>query len=129
MTIKLSVALQLIDELSGVPSRDLKGIVYEKMPFNVKYDLFKSIKELEKEREVFKDTLSELLKKYGKKDKDGNYKIDTDSKDFKSFDKEYLSLLDKDISIEIKKIKIEDVMFETESFYPAFFEHLVDSNE
>lgn len=80
-------------------------LIAQDVPVIVGYDLIKVVRVFAEELKVYNKIRTKLLKKYGKENKDK--KTTTIPKEkVEEFNKELFKVLDKDIKVEVKKIKL-----------------------
>lgn len=75
------------------------------------FALAMNIKALSEPIHTFENVKNDLIRKYGEKEKEGEdtYIVNKDSKNFDKFVEEYRSLMETEIDVKIKKIKIEEL--------------------
>lgn len=96
MKIKLKQLVSSIDAL--------KNLCNERIPLSVSFELGVLIEDSEHNLKIFDETRNNFIKKIGKEQKDGSYKIE--DKDTPSVEKEMADLLNIEINLSIEPIKI-----------------------
>jgi len=145
ITLKLSEFYQLEAELNGVTNQQTgevlaKGLLSEKIKLTTKYWLHDLNKKVAAEKESVEKLKEELIKKYGKEDKENgsisipvfiNEQIDEDTKevvsrevnpDFVKFQNDFNALLSEERELEYHAFKLEEFDgVETDGVYNTFF--------
>jgi hypothetical protein len=145
VTLKLSEFYQLEAELNGVVNQQTgetlaKGLLSEKIKLTTKYWLHDLNKKVAAEKESVEKLKEELIKKYGKEDKENgaisipiyiNEVIDDETKeivsrevnpDFIKFQNDFNALLSEERELEYKGFKLEEFdSVETDGVYNTFF--------
>lgn len=145
ITLKLSEFYQLEAELNGVVNQQTgetlaKGLLSEKIKLTTKYWLHDLNKKVAAEKESVEKLKEELIKKYGKEDKENgaisipvyiNEVIDDETKevvsreinpDFVKFQNDFNALLSEERELEYKGFKLEEFdSVETDDVYNTFF--------
>ena len=145
ITLKLSEFYQLEAELNGVTNQQTgevlaKGLLGEKIKLTTKYWLHDLNKRVATEKESVEKFKEELIKKYGKEDKENgaisipvfiNEVIDEDTKevvsrdvnpDFVKFQNDFNALLGEERELEYHAFKLEEFDgVETDGVYNTFF--------
>ena len=135
ITLKINEVYELNTELNGIISNKTGevikgGLLGEKLNITVKYWLTKLNDELRKHIDSVENLKEDLIKKIGNVDKDGNIFIpmrinEVFDKDnillsydinptFIEFQKEFEKLLQEEVEITYRQIKLEDISIETE---------------
>ena len=145
ITLKLSEFYQLEAELNGVTNQQTgevlaKGLLSEKIKLTTKYWLHDLNKRVATEKESVEKFKEELIKKYGKEDKESgsisipvfvNEVIDDETKevvsrevnpDFVKFQNEFNALLSEERELEYRAFSLEEFDgVETDGVYNTFF--------
>ena len=145
ITLKLSEFYQLEAELNGVTNQQTgevlaKGLLSEKIKLTTKYWLHDLNKKVAAEKESVEKLKEELIKKYGKEDKENgaisipvfiNEQVDEDTKevvsrevnpDFVKFQNDFNALLSEERELEYHAFKLEEFDgVETDGVYNTFF--------
>jgi hypothetical protein len=145
ITLKLSEFYQLEAELNGVTNQQTgevlaKGLLGEKIKLTTKYWLHDLNKRVATEKESVEKFKEELIKKYGKEDKENgsisipvfvNEVIDDETKevvsrevnpDFVKFQNEFNALLSEERELEYRAFSLEEFDgVETDGVYNTFF--------
>ena len=145
ITLKLSEFYQLEAELNGVTNQQTgevlaKGLLSEKIKLTTKYWLHDLNKRVATEKESVEKFKEELIKKYGKEDKENgsisipvfvNEVIDDETKevvsrevnpDFVKFQNEFNALLSEERELEYRAFSLEEFDgVETDGVYNTFF--------
>ena len=145
ITLKLSEFYQLEAELNGLTNQQTgevisKGLLSEKIKLTTKYWLHDLNKKVAAEKESVEKLKEELIKKYGKEDKENgaisipvfiNEVIDEDTKevvsrevnpDFVKFQNDFNALLGEERELEYHAFKLEEFEgVETDGIYNTFF--------
>jgi len=145
ITLKLSEFYQLEAELNGVTNQQTgevlaKGLLGEKIKLTTKYWLHDLNKRVATEKESVEKFKEELIKKYGKEDKESgsisipvfvNEVIDDETKevvsrevnpDFVKFQNEFNALLSEERELEYRAFSLEEFDgVETDGVYNTFF--------
>lgn len=145
ITLKLSEFYQLEAELNGVTNQSTgevlsKGLLGEKIKLTTKYWLHDLNKRVATEKESVEKFKEELIKKYGKEDKENgsisipvfiNEVIDDETKevvsrevnpDFVKFQNEFNALLSEERELEYRAFNLEEFDgVETDGVYNTFF--------
>lgn len=93
-----------------------------------KFNLLGIIKAIEDPVENFNTVRDEIIMKYGERNEEGKIAISTQSKNFKKFNDELTEIINSEITVDINKLKAEDVFsnnFKAEyliSLYPVIEE-------
>lgn len=83
----------------------LERLVAEKLPVRTSYNLGKFVKAANQELETFNSFRTKLLDKYGIKQDDGTYKIE--SQDIETFNAAITDLLDTEVHFDFEPISLE----------------------
>ena len=145
ITLKLSEFYQLEAELNGLTNQQTgevlaKGLLGEKIKLTTKYWLHDLNKRVATEKESVEKFKEELIKKYGKEDKENgsisipvfvNEVIDDETKevvsrevnpDFVKFQNEFNALLSEERELEYRAFSLEEFDgVETDGVYNTFF--------
>ena len=145
ITLKLSEFYQLEAELNGLSNQSTgevisKGLLSEKIKLTTKYWLHDLNKKVAAEKESVEKLKEELIKKYGKEDKENgaisipvfiNEVIDEETKevvsrevnpDFVKFQNDFNALLGEERELEYHAFKLEEFeSVETDGVYNTFF--------
>lgn len=145
ITLKLSEFYQLEAELNGLTNQQTgevlsKGLLSEKIKLTTKYWLHDLNKKVAAEKESVEKLKEELIKKYGKEDKESgaisipvfiNEVIDEETKevvsrevnpDFVKFQNDFNALLGEERELEYHAFKLEEFEgVETDGIYNTFF--------
>jgi len=143
--LKLKEAFNLLNDLEGIYIQDKvisKGLLHEVIPLKRKYWMGRLAKKLKSHKKSFEDLRTELIKKLGVKDKEGQYNIPYEvdvkgKKDkegntikkknpkFIEFQEEEKQALDAIIEIEHAEFYYSDIVeIKSESDYPYFYDLL-----
>ncbi len=135
-------AMQLTQELNGIPSQDgksilVKGMFAQKLTMASKFDLkilFNKCSDLIK---VSDEVRNDFIKEHGEADEAGNFQIkqkitkkvkgeeqEIENPKFAEYVKMYEELMSKKYEIELKQLEPADFSFEAEEVYPMFMEVL-----
>jgi hypothetical protein len=147
-SFKLFELLNLEAELAGATNNQtgekiIEGLLNQKLPVVTKYHLNILLSNLSAEKKTIDALRDELIKKYGKEDKDGNIGIsmviETGEVNDKGepikdinpayieFNDEYGELLNQEKEIQIPQIKLSDLdKIETKDNYVLIFKHLIE---
>jgi len=77
------------------------------LPAKVSYNIMKNMKKIEHELKPFEESRFQLIHKYGKEGDDG--KTSVTEENMPNFFKDITSILDEDIEVDIRQIKIEQI--------------------
>ena len=86
----------------------LRKIVNSDLPIKMAFELSSIVDDIENQLNKFEKFRISLFEKYGTKDKKGNISVEKDN--LKSFNNEMDDLLNAEVNINIKPIKIDDVL-------------------
>lgn len=107
ITVKLEHIINGAEVLRGLASKQLKG--------KTAYKVSRLLRELEKEFQLFNDTRTELIKKYGATDENGELKINENGdytivqEHIQDFYEEINELLKSEVEIAVEKIPLDDI--------------------
>jgi len=141
--LKLYEFYNLEAELNGVTNQQTgesisKGLISEKIKLTTKYWMTDLVKKVSAEKEACEAIKTDLIKKHGTPDEEGNVTIpmyiniikDEEGKivsaennpTFAEFQKEFNALLSEEREVEHKAFKLEDFEeVQSEGSYPTFF--------
>ena len=103
MKVKLGQIVNSVDALNKVAQQPMKAAA--------SFRVAKNLKQLSEELAVYEQSRGDLIRKYGKENKeDGSFAIEPDSKDLPVFQKELNELLNVDVDLNgFKKIKLSQL--------------------
>jgi len=85
----------------------LQKITSFSLPAKVSYNIMRNMKKIEHEIKPFEESRLQLVHKYGKQSEDG--KVSVTEENLQDFYKDVASLLDEDVEVDIRPIKIEQL--------------------
>ena len=103
MKVKLGQIINSVDALNKVAQQPMKAAA--------SFRVAKNLKQLSEELAVYEQSRGDLIRKYGKENKeDGSFAIKPDSKDLPVFQKELNELLNVEVDLNgFKKIKLSQL--------------------
>lgn len=106
---------------------EIKGdILYETLPFNVKYILYKNIEILENEKKIWDLLVNDLITKYSTSKVDGKSVIEPNTHNYTQFQSELTLISSNDVDIEL--IMIDSSLLNEvtlKNYYPMTFKYLI----
>ena len=99
--MNLSTLLQCDKAFTSLMNQPLRGVVSYRLA-----KLSKQVKELFKD---FNDTRETIFRKYAE-EVDGEIKVDKDSESFKKIEAELTEVLEEEVNLDFKKIKVSDMV-------------------
>ncbi|QNO14916.1 hypothetical protein HYG86_09090 [Alkalicella caledoniensis] len=100
-----------LGELKGI-LEGLQVLIEKEIPIKVSYRISKMVKKVVEEYNLFEESRQKLLEKHGEKDEKGQL-ISKEGmvvfKDAEEFHKEFHSLSNTDIELDIKSLKLDDL--------------------
>ena len=97
--------LTIKDILEATPI--LKKVTAFSLPAKVSYNIMRNMKKIEHEIKPFEESRLQLVRKYGKEGEDG--KTTVLEENLEAFYKDVASLLDEEIDVDIRSIKIDQL--------------------
>lgn len=85
----------------------LKKVTNFSLPVKASYNIMRNMKKIEQELRPFEESRLQLVRKHGKEDEDG--KVSVTEKKLEDFYKDVSSLLEEDIEVDIRTVKIEQL--------------------
>lgn len=89
--------------------RALQSLSSKELPSGMAYKIFKNIKLLEPELEVFRSTNDQAIRKYGE-ERDGQIMIDPNSSSFAQYAEEINPILVTEVDVDIEILKMSDLL-------------------
>ena len=85
----------------------LQKITGFSLPAKVSYNIMRNMKKIEHEIKPFEESRLQLVHKYGKETEDGKFSVSEEN--LPEFYKDVASLLEEDIEVDIRPIKIDQI--------------------
>lgn len=139
LKLTLEECLVLYSELNGLTDQSsmtpvFKGLLNQRLPITIKYKLNKLSNILKEEKELFDKLRTDLIKKHADDPKAENVKIsatlvvkgkEVPNPNLEEFQKELKELLSQEKEIQVYQFIIDDFNFESEDYYPIFFDKVL----
>lgn len=127
--IKLNELGVLKVELLGNEDRSFKGLLSEELTIKQRYWIDRSLDSLLKEIEILQKSINKLIEKHGEDTEGSGKSINPESEAYNKFLKEYNSLIDQEIKINLHKFTIDEFDFKSNNHYHLFFKYFIEENE